>query len=170
MIRPILRFVVIFAVIFGALLWLFDGTGPVLLFNEFVGRLTMLQARTAGMLLTVFGEPVSIHGASLTGPGFSCVVDTGCNAMSAVVLVTAGLLGFPGVTWRSRFLGMAVLLPVILLLNIARIAGLYWTGAYLPQWFGPAHVYVWQTVVIAVTVLLWLVWLSWNSRSRGVSS
>jgi len=90
--------------------------------------------------------------------------------MSAVVLMIAGLLGFPRVPWRSRFLGLIILIPVIFLLNIARIAGLYWTGAHIPRWFGPSHVYVWQTVVITVTAVLLLIWLSWNSRDHAVSS
>jgi exosortase/archaeosortase family protein len=165
----VVRFVLVFAVLFGALLWLFDGDGPVPAFNSGIGALTDVQTRGAGFLVSLTGEPVTSEDTVLRGPGFACQVDTGCNGMSAVVLLLAGILSFPGAVLRARLLGILVLVPAVLLLNIVRIAALYWTGAHYPQWFGTSHVYVWQTVVIVVTAFLWLAWLSWKSRPAAAS-
>jgi exosortase/archaeosortase family protein len=163
------RFFLLFGVIFGVLLWLFDGDGPVPVFNEAIEALTAAQTRGAGLLLAALGERVESDVKTLQGEKFYCEIDTGCNGMSAIVLLLAGILSFPGTRWRFRVLGILALVPVILVLNIIRIAALYWTGAHHPRWFGVSHVYFWQTAVIGATVFLWLAWLSWKSRRSAAS-
>ena len=163
----VVRFLILFGALFGLLLWILDGTGPVAGLNAAINRITLLQARAAAGLLRWVGQEVSASGASLDGPGFACTVDTGCNGMSAVVLMAAGLLSFP-VPFRFRALGV-LLLPLILLINVIRIAGLYWTGVHAPDWFGSAHVYGGQVLVILLTMFLWLGWLTWASSTRGRS-
>jgi exosortase/archaeosortase family protein len=165
----IARFVILFGLVFGIALWLLDGDGPVTALNTGIGALTTAQARGAGLLLSATGETVEADGPVLRGPRFSCDVDTGCNGMSAVILLVAGIVCFPATAFRTRLAGILVLVPVVLVLNVVRIAALYWTGAHRPQWLEISHVYFWQTVMIAATAFLWLSWLSWKSRPSVAS-
>jgi len=165
---PGVRFLLGFGFSFGILYWLLRGNGPASALNDAVGALTLVQTRVAGVLLGILGEPVKQQANTLFGGEFTCAVDTGCNGMTAVTLLAAGFVAFP-VPWRSRLAGFVVLLPAVLAVNVVRIAGLYWTGVHHAAWFGPAHVYVGQVLVILATTALWLAWLSWTSRPRAAS-
>lgn len=163
-----LRFIATFGLLFVTLLWLFDGAGPIRAVNQWIMAFTRFQTRVAAGLLRGLGDTVTVSGSTLIGPAFSCEVDTGCNGMSALILLAAGILAFPA-TWRIRGLGL-VLLPGIVLINIFRLAALHSIGSHLPSWFGPAHVYGGQVVVIVLTVALWFVWMTWTFRSPAGSS
>ena len=167
--RGTVKFILLFVGLFVGLVYLLDGTGPVQPINQAIHQFTLVQTQVAGGLLNLVGQSVTAAGNLLIGPTFSCEVETGCNGMSAVVLLLAGLLSFPA-PWRHRLAGLAVLLPAVILVNILRIAGLYWVGEHASQWFGPAHVYVGQVLVITVTAGLWWGWLSWSARRRAASS
>lgn len=164
----LLRFVGQFAVLFALFIWLFDGDGPLQAINVGVGWVTQVQARLAGALLAVLGDAVTTASATLSGPSFACEVDTGCNGMTAVVLLAAGIMSFPS-TWKRRLVGLAVLVPCILAVNTIRVAALFWTGVHAPRLFAFTHVYVWQVLVVTMAGVLWVIWLSWTTRWRSAS-
>ncbi len=163
------QFILLFGGAFGLLVWLLDGAGPVAWFNRGIHQFTLFQASTAASMLRVLGESVTAHGAVIGGAAFSCEVDTGCNGMTAVALLAAGLLSFP-TSWRARALGLLVLLPAVVAVNLVRIALLYWVGAHFPAHFGTVHVYVGQVLVITATAGLWWIWLTWSSQRPVASS
>ena len=43
-------------------------------------------------------------------------------------------------------------------MNLIRVVALFLTGAYFPDFFDSSHTVVWQTIVIAFGVLLWIFW------------
>jgi exosortase/archaeosortase family protein len=167
--HPMPTFVLTFVVVYVLLAWVLGGAGPIPAVNTFIRRLTEVQAHLASGVLRLFAQKVSMMGTVIVGPVFSCDVAQGCNGMSALMLLAAGLLSFPAPI-RHRLLGLLCLAPAVLLVNVARIAALYWTGAHWREHFTDAHVYVGQVVVIVVTAGLWFGWLSWTSRRPAASS
>jgi len=161
--RVILTYILIVVVSYPVLNWVLGGSGPIPWVNGAIDALTRSQALVSAGMLRVLGEPVRVRGTLLAGSGFVCNVAQGCNGMSAVTLLLAGLMGYP-TAWRRRLLGLAALVPAILVVNMVRIAGLYWSGVHHRERFVDMHVYVGQVFVIVLTVGLWLAWLSWVSR------
>jgi len=166
---PVLRFVLGFGLGYLVLNWFLSGSGPAPFLNDAIDGLTRIQTAAAERILRFFGEDVTRTGDVLRGPSFSCAVGDGCSGMSAITLVIAGLLSFPAPV-RRKVLGFVVLVPAVLIVNILRIAGLFWTGVHAPAVFNLAHVYIGQVVVIVVTLALWWLWISWSSRPRAASS
>ena len=60
--------------------------------------------------------------------------------------------------WRARLLGVALGFAGIQLLNLVRVIALFLTGSYLPDLFDTSHTVVWQSVVVAAALVLWLFW------------
>jgi exosortase/archaeosortase family protein len=166
---PIIRFVAFFGIGYLLLHWLASGSGPLPAVNTAIQELTVVQTMAAEQLLRLVGEPVRRDGDLLMGAAFSCEVGEGCNGMSALNLVLAGILSFPALP-RRKLAGLLLLVPAVFAINIFRIAGLYWTGVHHPSFFNMAHVYVGQVLVIIVTVVLWWFWIAWNSRPLVASS
>lgn len=115
-------------------------------------------------LLNMFGFQTSAQGSQLSGPGFGVNIREGCDALAPAILYTVAILAFPG-PWNKKFLGIAVGLVTIFVLNLVRIISLYLAGLYIPDWFDFLHVEFWQVIFIALTVLIWLVWLRWSQKT-----
>jgi len=166
---PAARFAVLGALLFGLFSFIFRAGSVVPIVGRFVHAATEAQASMAAALLRLAGQPVVRKGLLLDGGGFACEVGEGCNGFVALTLAAAAVLAWP-VAWRRRLLGLLWMLPVVLALNVLRIAGLWWVGRHRPDWFDLAHVYVGQVFVIVGTVAAWGIWLSWNEPRRPASS
>lgn len=166
---PALRFALFGGLLFGLLYWIFRADSIFAPVGRFVQMATAAQARVAGALLRLSGETVELSGLTLVGGGFACEVGEGCNGFAALTLAAAAVLAWP-VAWRHRLTGILWIIPSVLLLNVLRIAGLWWVGRHHLSLFDMAHVYVGQVVVIVGTVAAWGIWLSWNEPRQNRSS
>jgi len=162
-------FVASFLLFYGAFFWTLTGSGPVRVVNQCIHIFTIGQTGFVARLLSSAGEHTKSLGTLLMGNRFSCDVDDGCNGMSAVTLLLAGLLSFPA-SWRHRVFGALILVPAVFAVNTVRIGGLYLAGAYRPELFNMLHVYVGQVIVIVVTATLWGSWLIWSTNGKKQSS
>lgn len=124
---------------------------------QIINPYTEWIARASGVILNVFGEQTSVRGTLLTSPRFSVNIYHGCNAVLATSIYLSAVLGFPS-TWREKALGFAVGIPAIQIINMARILSLYYIGIYWPKFFELAHGYVWQSVVILFSMVVWIYW------------
>ena len=165
---PVL-FVASFGLLYGMFFWILTGSGPLRVVNQCIHFLTVGQTDFAAKLLNWTGENTKNLGTVLMGSHFSCDVNDGCNGMSAVTLLLAGLLSFPASS-RHRALGALILIPVVFAVNTIRIGGLYLAGAHRPELFNILHVYVGQVIVIMVTATLWGSWLIWSTSGKRQSS
>jgi exosortase/archaeosortase family protein len=78
--------------------------------------------------------------------------------VEAVCLLLAGVLAFP-TTWRARLIGLAVGIPLIQLINVGRLVGLYYAGVFLPSVIDELHIYVAQAIVIFLSTAILIYWL-----------
>ena len=123
------------------------------LINPYTGWI----ARASGVVLDLFGEQTSVRGTLLSSPRFSVNIYHGCNGVLATSIYLSAVLGFPS-TWREKALGFAVGIPAIQIINMVRILSLYYIGIYWPNFFELAHGYVWQSIVILLSMVIWIFW------------
>jgi exosortase/archaeosortase family protein len=91
------------------------------------------------------------------------VVTLECSGTDVCALCAGVILAYP-VAWRRRARGVAIVLPVLLLLNIVRIGTLS-IAAASPGVFNALHSYVWPGLLIATAAALIFAWM----RSIGIA-
>ena len=152
----VLRFLVVFALTFGACYFLFGMTPGVRL--GLIEPYTHLLASAVAAVINLFGAGATAAGAQVTSPRFSISIAMGCDGVEASSLFLAGVLAFP-TSWRARLIGFALGIPLIHAINLVRLVGLYYAGVYLPSVFEELHVYVAQTIVILLSTAILILWL-----------
>ncbi len=122
-----------------------------------VGPYTEQLAHVSAAFLNLLGESTSVRGTLLTSPRFSVNIYHGCNGVLATSIYLSAVLAFPS-RWREKAIGFAVGIPAIQLINMLRILSLYYIGIYWPDFFQLAHGYVWQSIVILLSMVVWIFW------------
>ena len=154
--RKAFRFLVIFALTFGACYFLFGIVPGVRL--GLIKPYTNFLASAVAAVINLFGAGATAVGANVGSPRFSIDIAMGCDGMEASSLFTAGVVAFP-TSWRARLIGFALGIPLIHAINLARLVGLYYAGVYFPSVVEELHVYVAQTIVILLSTAILIVWL-----------
>ena len=121
-------------------------------------------ARVCGAILKAAGEPVAVQGTEIRSEAFAVQIENGCNGLETILLYTSAVLAFPA-PWRKRLSGLLLGVAAIQAFNLVRVVTLFWIGAHRPALFQTSHTVVWQSLVVLVGVLLFLVWAA---RSEGV--
>lgn len=123
-----------------------------------------LLAQSVCWLFGAFDPAVGCQSNYLLYAGVrELVVVEGCDGITFFVLLIAAVVPFPA-SWRSKVLGLLWLLPAVFVLNWARLAALAAVRFYLPAWFDPVHVYLFQPLMIAVTLAAFLGWTLATAR------
>lgn len=113
--------------------------------------------RVSAGLLRALGEPAAAEGTTIRSAKFAVDVQNGCNGLEAVILLVAAMLAFPARA-GMRVLGIVAGFVAIQIVNLVRVASLFWLGAHHPSSFETAHAAVWQTVIILFSVGIFLFW------------
>lgn len=100
---------------------------------------------------------------------FRYVVEDGCTAVLVVATYAAAVIAYP-TDRRSRMLGVAAGIPVLLVVNVLRLVSLGWFGLHVRASFDAIHMYWWQVFYVAGTGLLWFAWVWRTSDARSVLS
>jgi exosortase H (IPTLxxWG-CTERM-specific) len=124
---------------------------------------TAAVAKASGVVLNAMGERVRVSGTTISAATFSVNIENGCNGLETALLLAAAVLAFPA-TWPQRAVGFFGGFAAIQVLNLVRVASLFWIGAHRPRWFGSAHAVVWQSIVVLAGVALFVFWASFVAR------
>jgi exosortase H (IPTLxxWG-CTERM-specific) len=154
--RKALRFLTLFAVIFGLSYFLF-GIAPGVR-QGIIKPYTEWLAKAVAAIINLFGAGATANGSLVQSSRFSINISMGCEGVEASSLFMAGVLAFP-TSWRAKLIGLAVGVPLIHAINLARLVGLYYAGIYLPSIVEEVHVYVAQTIVILLSTAILIFWL-----------
>lgn len=122
-------------------------------FTEGITRISAASLRAIGQEAEVTG------GTMIRTTGFIVDVKNGCNGIEAIILLIAAIGAYPA-PLLHRLAGILLASIALQAINIFRIAMLVWLGAHYPQVFQTFHVAVWQTVIILISVVLFLFWSS----------
>ena len=86
-------------------------------------------------------------------------VTSECTALNAVFLFISFLLAYTS-SFRSKALGLATGIPLIIAVNTIRLVTLGWVTEYWPQSAHIFHDYVWEVIFMFFIVALWFVWIN----------
>ena len=154
-IRP-LRFTLIFAgcllIGFGVLL-----TPPV---QSVDGQFSRALVSVSHGLIRMFGGHATRNAAILRAPGgFAVEMRDGCNAVNVSILLWSAVLAFPA-TWKMKALGLLAGSAIVQVVNIFRFITLYYLGQYSMTWFDFAHAYLWESLIMLDTMVIFWFWVT----------
>ena len=119
--------------------------------------------RTTAQIQEKLGPQVTFMARKQENPPlqftFSLVPD--CGALPSMSIFIAALIAFPA-AMRKRALGLLIGVPILYVINLARLSCLAAIGAYWkqnPEVFEFAHQYVWQAIYVLIVVGVWLLWV-----------
>lgn len=153
---PVLRFLVVFVLAFGACYFLLSISPGVK--AGIIKPYTQFLASAVTAFINLFGAAATADGTQVFSARFTIDIASGCDGVEASSLFVAGVLAFP-TAWRTRMLGLALGIPAVHTINLLRLVGLYYAGVYLPSLFEELHVYVAQTIVILLSTAVLILWL-----------
>ena len=154
-IRPF-RFVLIFS---GCLLFAFGVllTPPVQSLDKMLSR--ALVGVSYGVLVA-FGSHATRDAAILRASnGFAVEMRDGCNGINVTILLWSAILAFPA-RWRMKSIGLVAGSLIIQVLNIVRFISLFYLGQYSLTWFDFAHTYLWESMLVLDTMVVFWLWVN----------
>lgn len=113
----------------------------------------------SGALIRLFGGHAAVAGAVLFSPasGFSIQVVNGCNAVNVTILLWAAILTYPA-RWIHKAKGFVAGAAAIHGVNLVRVITLYYLGQYNRDWFEFAHTYLWESLIVLDTLVVFWIW------------
>lgn len=124
----------------------------------FIPSLISLYAHATGLVLNLLGGRVQVVGSLISGPGYTMEVIPGCTDLYITPIFLSAVIAYP-CRLKAKLLGIGLGLPAIYLLNLVRLTSLFYIGLYLPRFADRAHFLVWQSLMILLTLVLWLLWV-----------
>ena len=147
--------------------WLLAGFG--LLFAPIsrpaIDRGTAWLVALSALVVRLLGGHAAAQSDILRNPatGFSIRVLDTCNASNVTVLLWAAILAFPA-PWRDKAKGLVAGTAAIHALNLLRIVSLFYLGQVSQKWFEIAHLYVWESLIVLFTLVVFWVWVQHTYR------
>ncbi|MBC7984446.1 MAG: archaeosortase/exosortase family protein [Candidatus Obscuribacterales bacterium] len=103
---------------------------------------------------------------SVRAPGGGINVLNGCEGLEALFLLIAACVVAPASS-RAKLVGFLIGVPVVFLVNQARILGLFYAYRHDHALFYPLHATVAPIAVILCVAAYFYVWLSYNQRGAA---
>jgi exosortase/archaeosortase family protein len=128
------------------------------LYQQTVSRLPVADARLASGILRALGETNAVSDATLHSTRCAITVEPGCSGIGLSFFLVSAILAFP-VSWKSRAFGIIAGVSLLLLLNVVRVASLYWIGVHAPPFFDAAHHEIWPAFLNLAAVCVMTLWI-----------
>lgn len=127
-------------------------------------QFSRILVRASHWLILACGGHASRDAAILRAPGgFGVEMRDGCNAVNVTILLWSAVLAFPA-SWKMKALGLLAGSAIIQALNIVRFITLFYVGQYSMTWFDFAHVYLWESLLVLDTMVVFWLWVKRTVR------
>jgi exosortase H (IPTLxxWG-CTERM-specific) len=164
---PMGRFLLLFgtslAILFGLLL------APPL--EPAVTRFTRGLVTLAAALIRFFGGRAVAIGDLLQDPlnHFAIQMAYGCNGAHVTILLWAAVLAFPA-RWTQKAKGLLAGSAAIHAVNLIRFISLFYMGEYNRAWFDFAHLYLWESLMMIDTLVIFWTWAHFVHKSAQANA
>jgi exosortase family protein XrtM len=120
----------------------------------------IMTIRVSSILINVItpGEKTVVQGGAIIG-GATVDVMRGCEGVEGMLIVIAAVCAFTA-RIRSKIYGIIGGILIVYVFNLLRIIGLYYINRYRPDLFDMMHIYVGQTVIIIISLIYFIFWVS----------
>jgi exosortase H (IPTLxxWG-CTERM-specific) len=124
----------------------------------------------SAIVIRLFGGNATAHQVVLQNPsnGFAIEVLDLCNGDDVTVLLWAAILAYPA-SWLQKGKGLLAGTATIHVINFLRIISLFYLGQYDRQWFEFAHLYVWESLFMLLTLTIFWTWVRRISGRRDLN-
>jgi exosortase H (IPTLxxWG-CTERM-specific) len=122
-----------------------------------IDLMTRLNALLTAGALTLLGAGAQVDGNLVTTPFFAAEIIFECTAVYPIAMWISAVLAYPA-RWRPKLLGIALGVPVLMLINVVRLVSLFYVGYWWAEVFETVHLLIWQSLLVFLTLLLWLLW------------
>jgi exosortase H (IPTLxxWG-CTERM-specific) len=119
--------------------------------------LTAWIASAAAFVLRIFGAEGNVRGTLVSSSLGTVEIVRECTGVYPTAMFIAAVLAYP-TTWMRRLAGIVSGVLAIQVLNVIRVISLAWILKNHPHVFETAHLVVWQSLMVFLTVLIWVVW------------
>ncbi len=130
---------------------------------------TRANAQLTAGALWLLGAEGRAYGSVVRSSVFTAEIIFECTAALPIAMWVAAVLAYP-TGWRPKLLGLVLGMPALVLLNLVRLVSLFYLGHWWEAAFETAHLLVWQSLMVFLTLLLWLLWAAtvpaWTARRR----
>ncbi|MBF0549693.1 MAG: archaeosortase/exosortase family protein [Deltaproteobacteria bacterium] len=153
--KPELRFLVMFFVLFLLIQTIHyatrSWTEPFLV--------TMLHVQASSKIINILTpqEASYVQYKVIRSDSAGILVDDGCDGVEAFILILAAICAFPAGPWRKT-VGIVGGLGVVYFFNLARIVCLYYISKYHEDAFDVMHIYVGQTIMVIIGLIIFIFW------------
>jgi exosortase/archaeosortase family protein len=163
--RTTWKFSVIFLLLVSLFSWVASSPTSGIIIHDSLSR---ILATLSVKVLALFGYAAA-SGHDLAFNGFRASIEGACDGVQPTYIYIAAVLAFPS-RWSDKGWGILIGIPVIFLINFARIATMMVCGAYSLELFERLHLYGWQALVIVLTLALWVFWTELFVRRHDPSA
>ena len=113
----------------------------------------------AANLIHLFGGQAVALGDLLQNPvsHFAIKMANGCNGAHVTILLWAAVLAFPA-SWAQKGKGLLAGTAAIHIVNLIRFISLFYIGQYSQPWFDFAHMYLWESLMMLDTLVVFWAW------------
>ena len=115
--------------------------------------------------LDLMGAEAEVRGKIIVSSIGSVEIIRECTAVYPTALYLAAVFAYR-CTWRRKLIGIFGGVVVIQFFNLIRIISLMYIQRIYPDWFEYMHMVVWQSLIVFLTGLLWLLWSTEFSQPR----
>ena len=119
--------------------------------------MTRHVAEVVAQTMSLGGADVAHNDDLITYRATTFEVLADCTGVEVIGLFVAAVLAFPA-RWRDRLAALLAGIPVLLLLNLARMITLIYFGARSATALHYGHLYVWPIILLTTALGIWLQW------------
>ena len=107
--------------------------------------------------INLFGGSTTVSGTLLISDNFVANVLAECTAIGPIILYIGAVVAYPA-SKRAKLAGVAAGVVVLTAVNLVRIISLFWIGEAYPEYLDVVHLLVWQSAIILLAIIMWLLW------------
>ena len=125
--------------------------------------LLRFNAHATGFLAGTFGIRVQVAGSQVLSDTIAFSIVSECTSLAPFAIFAAAVIAYPSTLYRMiigiilGFLGLSII-------NLVRITSLIYIGTTFPNALDIAHLLVWQSLMVIVSVMFWIIWLPRNDK------